>query len=352
MPGAYLAWIETGGALVILLTASWILFRHIGFALLAVLAPLPPSIFAPTAFPVAYLCGFVVAALLLRSVEVQRSQGTAHTQRQIWQELGPAAIWPPVVAAGMAAVYPLVTGHVRGLFESILIVASGACAIVLAFPIARLLPFGEQVIIRTNRLREARDRWLDVLTFVVQPRWGWSIGGIAAIFAAVGYFGGAGAVWLAAPQWILQAWIAIGLVLGYAASRDIRRTVAFLLTCGALVCLSYWAAARLHPSAPDWNEAVALSLVPIVAVLGSAAVFARAGDNVAVASLRAMEQTAFALFIVLAAATLASALLAKWMLVCLLPFSGLAAVIVFPALTTATYDLLPRRVSLDAYKLR
>jgi hypothetical protein len=340
--------------LVILLAASWMLLRHAVFALLAVLAPLPPSVFAASAFPVTYLCGFVVAAILIAGIEAQRSQGTAPALRQAWHELGSSVIWPPVVAAGMAAAFPLVTGHARGLSESVLILASAACAIVLSFPVARLLPFGEQAIIRINRLREARDRWLDVLAFVVQPRWGWSIAGIAMIFATMGYFGGAnaGGAWLVAPQWIVPAWIAAGLVLGYAASRDMRRTFAFVLTGFVLVCLSYWAAARLHPSARDWNDAIALSMVPVTITLASAASFARAGDSVAVAGLRAMEQNAIVLIFALLAAWLGSALLAKWMLVCLLPFSAVAAVIVFPALTTAIYDLLPPRVSLDAYKLR
>jgi hypothetical protein len=78
----------------------------------------------------------------------------------------------------------------------------------------------------------------------------------------------------------------------------------------------------------------------------------RAGDTVAVATLRSFEQFAVPVVFYSLAATLVLCISGAAAAAILISFGGVAALIVFPALTTAIHDLFPPRVSLDAYRIR
>jgi hypothetical protein len=262
--------------------------------------------------------------------------------------IGPLALVICVAALALIAPNP------AALALPLSILACGISAIILPPALVRLLPFGEEFIARANRLRERREHWLDRLSFVVQPRWGWSVGGIAMIFAVLGLFGGGtfGSVWPFAASTVLLVTGIVAAVIAYAAIRDIRRMTAFSLTMLVLIGIAHWVGKRVMVTESDLSLSLAIAAIPALVMAAQSAALAREGDNVAVATLRSLERFAMSLaFFCLAAALTCSALGAPAAAI-LIPAGGIGALIVFPALTTALYDLFPRRVSLDAYRIR
>jgi hypothetical protein len=235
---------------------------------------------------------------------------------------------------------------------ALLALLSGVSALAIALPAARYFPCDEDFIVRANRLRERRERWLDGLAFVIQPRWGWSVGGIALIFAVLGFFGGrdSGATW-PSPAIVSSAESLLFAIIAFAAIRNVRRTIAFLLAAAVLALLAFWICGRSPEAAPILAMAIAVAATPSLMIAVQSAKFARAGDRTTVAALRASEQLAIPIIFLCLASSIALFALGAFACAILVVLGGVAALIVFPALTTAIHDLFPPRASLDAYRI-
>jgi hypothetical protein len=358
--GAFLP--EWGGAiaaLAALFALSYIQLRHIALAFVVVAAPLPGFVLAvalqaPNA-ALSYIFGFFPAIVLATRIAARVCEGTpANTAaKDELLRLLPLLIWPGLLGVLIAAI-PLLA-----VFASATLMMAGAMALSFGFAlagvpfVARLLPYDGEFIARANRTREARERWLDRLAFVVQPRWGWSVSGIALIFAVLGYFGGMNSdASLPFQPFGLAVSAILFVTTAYLATRDLRRTVALCLTVLVLGCAGYWFCGPLATAESSLPLAVAIGSFPIFLMGAQSAAFARAGDNAAVATLRSSEVFAAAIVVFGVGAALVSLVLGPATDAILIPCGSVAALIAYPALTTMIYDLVPPRVSLDAYRVR
>jgi hypothetical protein len=353
-------WIGATVALLILIAFTYTQFRHIGLALAAALAPLPGygvaiALHMPSQ-PLAYLCGFFAALVLSSEIEARICDGVSAraASKQTAEMSFPILVWPIALTVCAPAVLLFVANDFSPLAFSLAVGLCGASALIVVLAALRFLPYGEEFIARANRLREKRERWLDGLAFVVQPRWGWSVGGIALIFAILGFSGGenSGAEWPFASPAASPMLAALFAIFAYVTTRNMRRAAAFLLAVAVLGCLTFWICGRIAFDAGSLPLAIALASGPALIVAGQATAFARAGDNVAVATLRSLEQLATPVAFFCLAGVPVLCIFGAFGAAMLIASGGIAALVVFPALTTAIYDLLPPRVSLDAYRVR
>ena len=358
MQGALLpGWVGATVALLILIAFTYAQFRHIGLALVAALAPLPGQAIVVLlhlpAQPLAYLGGFIVSLVLTSVIETRFCDGAPAREATalVASEMLPILAWPIALVASATIVFALVAREFAALWLSLAVVLCGVAALICAPAGQRFLPYRDDFITRANRLREHQERWLDRLTFVVQPRWGWSVSGIALIFAILGFFGGANSG-TTGPLALLAALGVLFAGFAYVATRNIRRVIAFLLTSAVLVCLMFWISARIVIDPAAAVLAIALSAMPALILAGQSSAFARTGDAVAVATLRGFERCAIPTIFYCLAATLALCVSGEFAAAILVACGGVAALLVLPALTTAIYDFFPPHVSLDAYRVR
>lgn len=359
MPGAHLPeWLGIAAALGALLLSAYIQFRHIGLALVVVLAPLPGGILASwlgiLGAGQVYLCGVFLATVLAAGTIARVCEGeTIKTAAwSAWKREGWLLAGVSGLAVCMAAMPFVVTLNFADLSLAEAALLSVICSATVPL-VAPLLPFGPDFVTCANRAREKRERWLDRLSFVVQPRWGWSIGGIALIFAVLGFFGAdRSAVAMSHNVRGLAAGMIVLVWVACLAIRDLRRILAAIIVAVALFCLSIWAARRpVVWGGDDWLV-LSLALMPAMGMAILASIFGREGDNTAVATLRAMEQLAASVVSFCAGA--AVALLAFHSIPgCILVLCGaVAGLVVLPALVTAIFDLFPPKARLDAYRVR
>jgi hypothetical protein len=351
-------WIGAGAALAALSAVSYIQFRHTALALVVVLVPLPGAALAtwlqaPGLAP-AYLCGFFIANVLAARITMKICDGEQISQAI--KDAGRGAfsllLWPGVLCVCIAAAFAALSRDAGGLLTAACVALS--CISVLVLPLgARLLAYGGEFVTRANRAWEMRDRRLDGLAFIVQPRWGWAVSGIGLIFAVLGFFG--------APQdvrstpfdvWVLAAMGALFAATAYLATRDLRRAIAFCITMAILFCLARWTDHRLALADRDPWLLLALAALPTLTMAASSAAFARDGDNAAVAMLRSLERLAANIVFFCFGAAASMFVLGPIAGAVLALCGSVAALLVFPALTAAIFDLLPPRISLDAYRVR
>lgn len=351
-------WIGAAVALLLLAVFAYTQFRHIGLALVAVLAPLLGYAVAITLHipqqPLAYLGGFFAALVFSSEVALRICDGTsaADATKQTPKMLFVILFWPIALMVCAAAMLPLAARDFVSLTLSLSVVLCGASALIVLPLTLRILPYSEEFIARSNRLRENRERWLDRLTFAIQPRWGLSVSGIALIFAILGFFGGENSS--ASRHFMSPAALAILGVLfaafAYVATRNMRQAIAFFLSAAVMVCLMFWVDAHMAVSAAPLT--LALASAPALLLAGHSSAFMRAGDTIAVAMLRSSEQFAVPISFYCFAAALTLCSSGAMAAAILIPCGGVAALIFFPALATAIYGLFPLRVSLDAYRVR
>jgi len=363
-------WIAPASALAILIIFAFFLLRDWRFAFLVSLSSLPgysaaaliPVFVLPEHPPVVtagslYLCGYVLASFVASAIAIRIAVGDTKLEavRGTIRRLLPVALWSAILCM-VTSVLGIHLGAIPAISG---IAAFAALSMASAFFCTALTPllfsYSEAFIERTNRLRERRDRLLDRLAFLVQPRWGLSIGGIALIFAVLGAFGGG--VRPLPNVWQLAAWAAAVFAIAWASCFDLRRGLAATLSILLMALLAYWASAGYasdETAAYLGYATLGLVSLPIALMALQTTLFAKEGDNVTVALLRASERTSVPIAFASTAAALCflclqGAVAASALTVC----GGLAAILVVPALTTAIHALFPPRVSLeDAFKSR
>jgi len=344
--GAFLPlWIAAPLALSVLAILSFVQFRHAGLALLTVAAPLPAIAAAMqlgvAPDPVSYLFGLLAGAVLAAGIEIDVCDGdtASDAAREALRRSLPLLLWPSIVAIALSAL----TANTAVLKSVAVTCGSILSSATIVLCIGRSLPYGENFITRLNRVREVRERLLDTLTFTVQPRWGWSVSGIGLVFATLGYFGSG------APS--AQALVLFGVVeavFGVAAAiatRSIRRTLGLALTAVILICTSTWLPVAALPI-------LALAIAPALVMAMQSARFAREGDRYAVATLRSFERQAATIVFFAIGGAFTFWIFERSGAAILILTSAPLALLIFPALVTMLYDLLPPRASPDAYRIR
>jgi len=346
----------------------YVQLRHFGLTTLVMAAGLLPmavSVLVPLrsglGHPLAALVLGVVTAQLIAAAVVRRvCIGGAPGDASLGACAEAFRVMGPIIAAALCAMVVLASAQkVRMQYAGVAAMMLTTFAAALgAGAIAGLLPFSEDFITRTNRIRERRDRWVGQAAWIVQSRWAVSVTGIALIFAALAAFG------MKPIQFFhdetLHLWIYffafIALLFGGVlfVARDWRLAMAATLTLLLMVALALWAIAR-EGRPLGYGTALWLGQVLLIAALPLAvsAAFVRKaiseGDDPAAAFLRALYEHAPT--IVFAGATSSILWIAIavfhiwWPLVAAL--SSIFAPLIFPALAMTIHTLLPRYVSIE-----
>ena len=361
LPGAVIA-------LALLLAISYLHLRHAGLAILVVVAPLAGLAAAiyitHRSYPICYLPGFAAGSFLAASVASHTTSVSPRTAvlealRSLWLVL--------LLALAFASLAPLLTvltwdDAIDLLRGAVLESASGGISALIGMVcVAMVLRYDETFIVRTNRLLEARERWMRNLLFPAQLRWGASVGGIALILGVLGFFGmrDSGFVLSEATYARAASSAIVLLVAGYAVTHDIRRTLAIVFAMAPVVLVTVWMLFRWKSGADPSTLLLTLPLaaMPVLVMASGAALFQRRGDDPATATIRAIERRGVSVATIMLAAAVADTVSGGFSGAAILEggalvFGGVAALIVQPALSTMFYTLFPKRVSLDAYRMR
>jgi hypothetical protein len=333
--------------LALLVAFAWLLVRHTGLALLTVLAPLPGmgladlGVHTPPVFS-SYVPGFIVAAFLTSVIAPLAASTPA---RQAVRETL-RALWPALVAIFVLFIPVAFMG---ALYCSIGVIS----AVAVTAPVAMLLSYDENFVVRINRAGENRLQEMERLAFLTIPRWGMSIGGIALVFCVLGFFGAQASPAAISVHPVLFCATAFVFLAGaFAITRNIRRALAAFLTMAPVVLLTLSLSARLAFPSIGLLVSLAAAAIPVLFMASAARIFERGGDSAETSTGRGIERFG-ATVAITTVASAAGAILAGFrfqdMVVegSALLLGGAAALILQPALTTMLYTLFPRRISLE-----
>ncbi len=344
--------------------------RHAGLALVAAFAPLPGLLAAASLgatvepLALAFLAGFTIALFLADEIalRVVEGSGAATATAGTLRENAVAGVAAAIAAAALAALLLFAGHHARmPLVAAAAELASGLSALIVLPLGASQLPFGEDFVMRANRLRELRARRLEKIAAVTEPRWGWSLTGVGVVFFALAFFGSRS---LHASQAVahfgLEIWLVAAIVVTGAAlavTRDWRRSLAVVIALGLSALIGCWGYAR---GGISLNVASWLALMQVLAIgaamtmLVANAARPDADEDAAAALVRsllgktavAVTCSACAIVILLALAlTIGREAVA---LAAALFFAGLGAVLLQPALAIAIETVAPRRSTIEA----
>ena len=349
--------------------------RHAGLMALALFAPLPflfgvcllwRPISIRTEIPAeifaiyAYVFGVVLAQLIggkivhavcggqMSRVAVWRSNLNA--TRSIGSVILCLAIW--MLAAGLRPI----------VYENLATAAVLTAALVgtcVVMGLAAVLPYSEQFITRANQARERRERLMDHFLFIAEPRWSWSLAGVALIFAALSAFGMRPLRLQVSPhvaEWMvaLAIFVFAGAVL---VTRNWRVSIALILTLTLLGAFGFWAVARgAMPLTRDELMSMtilfAAAAVPLTVLACATSGYLRDGDDIVSALSRCLQEYgADAILLAESSAvpwiilTAAAASVRVGLVISVV--SCVAVPLFFPALAGAIYALVPRYRTVD-----
>ncbi|HEY1632230.1 MAG TPA: hypothetical protein VGF56_13015 [Rhizomicrobium sp.] len=313
----------------VLLAGSWLLSRHVGLALLVTLPCL-----AAVALP-GFAGGILPGYLIANVLALNASRGEARAP----------LIWP----AACALIFVVVPVALINWRIGALIAGVGLMSGAFVMLGASVMPRGEGFIAASNRARESWQRLFDRLALLAQTRWGWSLSGVAAVLAALGWFG-----LRLHLRPIEVGVVAIQLALFFVVTRDWRRGLAAIFACVPLALFAVWIAAPARDSQFLWPLVLVLGTTMIALQSGTASVFLRRGDDMATASVRALERIGPALVLVTAIAAALFAVLAPAHVATPLAMLAMGAgVLLFePAFAGAIENVFPRKAAIEArYRL-
>jgi hypothetical protein len=346
--------------------------RHWALAALVAVAPLcvpAASVIAPAfnrailpGAPAAYPFGAAVVLLLGTRIVREVCDGVAPRAavRHAFAREGTAvALAVAALLLAMLAGAALDPGWRAEYEVSALFFAAMLAVVFAASWLSRWFPYSEGFIARANLARERRERLFDRLAPVAETRWALSATGIALLFVVLAVFALRDRHLLWGLNAVASASVAavLAFVAFLAAARDWRLAAAGTLAFAAQATLVFWSVARGAPSysTVDFLETFGLLTIaaaPFGAVAASLGRFLREGDALASAIARTLREpggavTASALVAALLGLTFT---LSRWFLSPVLVVSiatPAVVLLVFPALATVVYRLLPRYVSID-----
>jgi hypothetical protein len=268
-----------------------------------------------------------------------------------------------VIVASVFAALLLFAGHHARLpwLATAAQIGSGLSALLVLPLAASLLPFGEEFVAHANRLRELRGWRLERIAAVTEPRWGWSLSGVGAVFFALAFFGSrslhvaSAAAHSALPIWVVAAVVIAGAAL--ATTRDWRRSLAVVIALGLAALIGCWGYARAGVSlnATSWEALMqALAIGAAIILLVANAARPDGDENTTAASARSLlgktgaaATGSICAIVVLLGFSVSVGIAAIALAVCVF-FAMLGAVLLQPALTIAIETLAPRRSTIAA----
>ena len=351
--------------------------RHAGLSALVLVAPLPflfaacllwrrfagaTEVFAEIYVPASYVLGVILAQMV--AARIARGICDGLTPRiAVGQALGtPLKVFGPVALCFLAwmllsDVHPFVLENIAAAAAVALAAALAGTSIVML--LAAAFPYTEPFIARFNHAREERERLMDHLLFVTEPRWSLSLAGVVLIFVALSVFGMRPLQVQADPWLVARLALLAVFVLGGAlgATRDWRLAIAETLTLFLLGAFGFWAFARgFTPLLRDDVLVVTILLatvaVPLTAFAVAASNCLRDGDDIVFALSHSLQERG-------AEAVLSAGLTAvPWIVfaaagasvrseLAIAVTSCFAVPLIFPALAGAIYALLPRYRTVD-----
>jgi hypothetical protein len=237
---------------------------------------------------------------------------------------------------------------------------SGLSALIVLPLAASQLLFSEDFVARANRLRELRERRLERIAAVTEPRWGWSLTGIGVVFFALAYFGSRSLhASPSAAHSALEIWLVAAIVTGaaLATTRDWRRSLAVVTVLGLAALVGCWGYARagILLNVTSWLALMqVLGTGAAMTLLVANAAQPEADEDGAAAMVRSLlgktgaAVTSSACGIVVLLALSLSVGREAMALAAALFFAGLGAVLLQPALTIAIETIAPRRSTIAA----
>jgi hypothetical protein len=349
-------------AFVLSAIVSFVHLRHVGLAVLAASVPLPGLLIAhgfgaadPLTMALCYLPGFACALFMADEIAANVAHG--HEQRAVCEEVFAKSGASGGIGIGIAAIGLVILSLSHGQVALAATLGAGLSAILILPLAASALPFGEDFVTRANRLREWRERMLDPVAAIAQPRWALAATGVGIVFAVLGYFG-AHPVLDATEYAIFTALFLSSFIAGFGLTWEWRRALALPLTLALLILIGMWGLAEIHEIG---------RLEPLVQILGVCALpllfliveaSRHLTDDAASASSLALSRRGpVTLFFFAACALVALFQMGDPLLVAvaavMLLFGCIGALLWLPAIAGALETLFPRRSTLEArYRVR
>lgn len=360
-----------GAALAVAAVISLVHFRHVGLALTVVAAPIPGLLIAsaaglPQFMVFAALPGFACAAFFADEIAANIAAGIDRSiaAQDALRGLGLAAVLALAAMALPVSAYLFVSKSSDAMTALLATAGAGLCAILMVPLAASLLTYSEHFITRANRMREWRERMLEHLAGVAQPRWGMSIAGVAIVFMALGYFGAQ--TLRVAPSLdetpIIIACVAALAIFAaaFALTRDWRSALSVLPVLALTALVALWAMARVHA---DLDSQSLLWVAQTLAIAAVALLFMAAEpgrflgeDRSHAQHLALLRKGASVIFIFLASALILAVQFENMAMIVVqaiaLLFGCLGALLFQPAIAVALETLIPRKSALEArYRL-
>jgi len=349
-------------AFVISTAISFIQLRHAGLAAAAAVAPIPGLLIAhvlgaagPLAMALCYLPGLACAMFLAGDITAQIISGVERDAacKDAFAKLGGSAAASIAVAATGLAILSI-SGGVVALAAMI---GAGLSAILIVPLAATFFPFGEDFVTRANRLREWRERMLDPMTAIAEPRWAMSAAGIAVIFAVLGYFG-ARPVLDAKEYAVFAALLFAAGIVGFGLTWEWRRALALPIILVVLILVGLWGFARVHAANAllPFVQTLGICAVPLLLMAAEAA--RHLSEDTGAASSFALLRKGPAAILFFTAAIIISIVqfshAAITAVIAIVLIFGCAATLLWlPAIAGALESLFPRKSTLDArYRMR
>ena len=223
---------------------------------------------------------------------------------------------------------------------------------------AQRFAYSEKFIADANGARERRERQIEKFSRIVETRWAFSVSGMAIILATIAAFS---ALTLRVQETGLSIRVVgialLAFTLFTLGDRNWRLAMAQFLTLAFEVGMGLWAVAQGAPpiSGDDltfMGLTIMISAMPLAVLASVASGYLREGERVDTALSRALQLDG-------PGAALACALsMVLWLAVTLIAGTAQfqtgvalgslpATLLIFPALTTAIYTVLPRYRSFD-----
>lgn len=289
--------------------------RHFGLFALVLLAPVPGLAAVAFVMPLwtnatvisaglAYLVGLSGGLVLAGDLAILVCDGADAESATHAALRGRGIVLSVFILALAAAVLSLATiGDAdMAAFTGAALVAAGGFAAIAGFYLARFLPYGENFVTYRNRMQERWNRVIERSIAVARPRWGFSVAGIALVFAVLGFFG---AQTLKVPAEMAARAMAVFPGAGVAifaaiavATRDWRIMLAAVLAQCPPLLIGLWGLALMALPLDAKNLlflilALGAGAVPLV-VAGAEA--GRTGDDAAIAAARTLLRSGLGFF--------------------------------------------------------
>lgn len=350
------------------LLASVLLLPAPGLAAAAFVAPLRAST-GTTFLGLAYLMGLSAALLLADDFARLVCDGTDAKSATHAVLRGRGRVLGGFVAALAAAILaPAMIGGAAALaLRGAALVAAAGLSVIAGFYLVRFLPYSENFVTRQNRMHERWYRIFDRSIAVARPRWGFSVAGIALVFAVLGFFGAqtltvpaetAGQAAAVFPAVALVTLASISLAI-----RDWRTILATALALCPPVLLGLWGLARLALPLGAANLlllvlALGIGAVPLVTAGAEMGRAGRSGGDATIAAARTLLRSGPGFFFAAALPALALLLAVPLLgdvgfaLAAVIVFAGSGALLFQPAFAIAVETWFPRPATVAArYRL-